>query len=636
MPSWKSAPRTSRNSRGITDTGFAVMSVAPNVNTLWAQVMVDELARCGLRAVVISPGSRSAPLVFQFNEHPGIHDLSVIDERSAAFIALGMARSLRAPVALLCTSGTAAANYYPAICEAFEAGVPLLVLTADRLRDDHDCGIQQVMEQDHLFGGHVRWFHRVAQPEASADKLAYLRSLTARAIQKTRAPCPGPVHLNVPFRKPLEPIPVDPGHRDHVPATLPAEARAAIRGREDESPWIRIASGRPTLDPDELDALAGRLQHSNRPLILAGADARGSEYRCALRDFAARAGIPVLAEPASGLRHWQARGTGIFPCGDFIAASDFYQHHGQPDLILRTGHAPLSWPVQALCRAAGSANQIVISHTPALADPDHQAGEQIIADGHALFSSLAALVQAPSPERQAWLNAHGRAADMAGLQLTEELGAHTSLSSPGLWHRLGGLLPENALLYFSSSMLVRHLDTFMSAHDRTLDVHFNRGLNGIDGVVSTALGLAAGRRLAGLHPKAPVVLVIGDVALRHDVGALLLAMEMELDLTVIVVDNDGGEIFEYLPSAGLEPAHEKHFATSGRISIADMLPRALALHEVSDWAGFERLVEQALARPGLDLIRFPTSRGADRQLRDALIQGVAQGLMEIESPASRA
>ena len=610
--------------------------VAPNVNTLWARVMVDEFARGGLQAVVISPGSRSAPLVFQFNEHPQIQDFSVIDERSAGFVALGMARSLRAPVALLCTSGTAAANYYPAICEAFEASIPLLVLTADRLRDDHDCGTQQVMNQDRLFGEHVRWFHRTAQPEASADKLAYLRSLSARAIQKTRSPWPGPVHLNVPFRKPLEPIPVAAGHRDYVPVTLSADAARAARGRADQTPWIRVSSGRVQLDPTDIEALARRLERSKRPLILAGADAHGMDYRCALRDFAGRAGIPVLAEPTSGLRHWQARGPGIFASGDFLAASDFYRHQGLPDLILRTGHAPLSWPLQALCRSAGSAAQIVISNTPALADPEHQTGDQIIANGADFFSALAAAIQVPSPGRLAWLEAHRQAAEMASKGLAETLESRAGLSSPGMWHRLGGLLPENTLLFFSSSMLVRHVDTFMSGHDQTLEVHFNRGLNGIDGIVSTAAGLAVGRKLADQPVDAPVVLVIGDVALRHDLAALLLMVEMGLDLTVIVVDNDGGEIFEYLPSAGLEPAHEKHFATGGRPAIADLLPRAIPVQEVADWAGFEQLVRQALDRPGLDLIRFPTSRGGDRQLRDDLIVRVAEALAEIESPASRA
>jgi len=610
--------------------------VAPNVNTLWARVMVDEFARSGLKAVVISPGSRSAPLVFQFSEHPTIEDYSVIDERSAGFFALGLARSLRAPVALLCTSGTAAANYYPAICEADRAGVPLLVLTADRLRDEHECGAQQVMEQDHLYGAHVRWFQRIAQAEASADRLSYLRSLTARAIQKTGSPWPGPVHLNVPFRKPLEPVPVATEHRDHVPAQLTDQARSLVQGRPNGQPWIRVTQGRPMPDLAAVDDLARRIQNSHRPMILAGTDLRGSDYREALRDFAARAAIPLLAEPASGLRHWQARGAGILATGDLIAASDFYRDHGQPDLILRTGHAPLSWPLQAFCHSAANVPQVVVSSTPVLADPEHQAGDQIIADERELFTALTEKLGAMSPQRSDWLNAHIRAAELATGELSRTLDAHDKLSSPGLWHRLGGLLPADSLLFFSSSMLVRHLDTFMSAHQGDLEVHFNRGLNGIDGIVSTAAGLATGRRQDLDRSPAPTVLVIGDVALRHDLAALLLAIEMELDLTVIVVDNDGGEIFEYLPSAGLEPAHEKHFATGGRLSLAEILPSAVTLSQVGDWSDFHDLLEKALTGPGLDVIRVATSRLDDRQLRDDLIARVVGVLEDIESPAPRA
>jgi 2-succinyl-5-enolpyruvyl-6-hydroxy-3-cyclohexene-1-carboxylate synthase len=633
MPSWKNALRIFPGFHGTTEIPDMT---APNVNTLWAQVMVDEFARSGLKAVVISPGSRSAPLVFQFNEHPSIEDYSVVDERSAGFFALGLARSLRTPVALLCTSGTAAANYFPAICEADRAGVPLLVLTADRLRDEHECGAQQVMEQDHLYGVHVRWYQRLAQPEASADRLSYLRSITARAIQKTRSPWAGPVHLNVPFRKPLEPVPVATEHRDHVPANLAEQARAALPGRPDGQPWVRVSQGRPMPDPAVIQDLIGRVHNSRRPLILAGADLRGTDYREALRDFAARAGIPVLAEPASGLRHWQARGMGILATGDLIAASDFYQRHGQPDLILRTGHAPLSWPLQAFCHSTATVPQVVVSATPVLADPEHRAGDQIIADERELFTALTASSGVLSPQRADWLDTHTRAAELASSRLRTVLDAHAELSSPVLWHRLGGLLPADSLLFFSSSMLVRHLDTFMCTHRRDLEVHFNRGLNGIDGIISTAAGLAAGRRHDDVRSEAPTVLVIGDVALRHDLAALLLVIEMDLDLTVIVVDNDGGEIFEYLPSAGLEPAHEKHFATGGRLPLADILPSAVTLCEVGDWSGFHGLVEQALDRPGLDVIRVPTSRLTDRQLRDDLIARVAGALDDIASPASRA
>jgi 2-succinyl-5-enolpyruvyl-6-hydroxy-3-cyclohexene-1-carboxylate synthase len=198
---------------------------APNVNTLWASVFVDELIRCGLRQAVIAPGARSAPLVFQFAARSEIEDFSIIDERSAAFFALGLARASRTPVALLCTSGTAAANFHPAVCEAAQDDVPLLVLTGNRPAEVQDCGSQQVMDQYELYGSQVRWFHRMAQPELRAEKIRYLRASACRAWALTRGARPGPVHLDVPVRKPLEPVP-DPV-RTHARSLA---GRAAVRG----------------------------------------------------------------------------------------------------------------------------------------------------------------------------------------------------------------------------------------------------------------------------------------------------------------------------------------------------------------------------------------------------------------------
>ncbi|MDT8409938.1 MAG: 2-succinyl-5-enolpyruvyl-6-hydroxy-3-cyclohexene-1-carboxylic-acid synthase [Wenzhouxiangellaceae bacterium] len=606
----------------------------PNVNTLWAQAIVDELARSGLRAVAISPGSRSAPLVFQFSRHPDIIDVSIIDERSAGFFALGMARALNETTALLCTSGTAAANFFPAVCEAAAAGIPLLVLTADRLLDDHDCGMQQVMDQDRLYGDRVRWFKRLAQPEACADKLAYVRSLAARAMAKTRAPQPGPVHLNIPFRKPLEPLAVDPGQRDHVPAWFVAGAGLPARGRPGGQPWITVSSNRPGLDDKTIDRLGDQVRRSQRPLIIAGANRDGVSHREALRDFAQRAGIPVMAEPASGLRHWSQRGPNIIGSGDLIASSAFYGRLGLPDLVIRSGHAPLSWPLQALLGSIPAATHVAISDSPALADPDHQVGWQIIADPAALFQRLAPGPDQCGPARAQWLQAHRQAQSAAVARLDALLGEQEAFSAPAMWRTLGSLLPENAALFFSSSMLVRHLDTFMCMHERSLDVHFNRGLNGIDGIVSTAAGLARGLRL--VRSSSPMVLVIGDVALRHDLAALLLVAELKLDLTVIVVDNDGGEIFEYLPTAGLGPVHQKHFATSGCMPISQILPRGLDLAEPGDWTQFRQMVAASLYQPGLQIIRFATGRVHDRDLRRQLIECAAAAIDPMTCTASPA
>ncbi len=605
---------------------------SPNVNTLWARVFVDELARCGLRDVCISPGSRSAPLVFQFAAHPDITDHSIIDERSAAFFALGMARASGRPVALLCTSGTAGANYFPAICEAAQDNIPLLVLTGDRPPEDHECGAQQVMKQAGMYGEHVRWHHQTAQPEAATHKLAYLRSLACRALHRCRFPQPGPVHIDMPFRKPLEPVQVVAGHPDHVSESAMKDAAAVVGGRPDRVPWVRIQAPKGLPEEGAIISLTEALDSSRRPLIVAGSDQAGTGYRHALSALAEQAAIPVFAEPASGLRHWKERGSGIIGAGDLIAGSDLYAREGMPDLVIRTGSAPLTWSMQKLLGDCRDARHLAVSAGSTLVDPEHVVHEQLIADPAALFDAARRRVVPPDGARRAWLHAHREAERRAVAALDNRLAESPEFSAPRMWHALGALLPDGCGLYFSSSMLVRHLDTFMCAHSRDLDVHFNRGLNGIDGVVSTACGIALGRARGAPDTPSPTALVIGDVALRHDATALLLALEMRLDLIVIVVDNDGGEIFEYLPSAGFGEVHRKHFATSGATPVARAVPRAIDVLEPNDWADFERLVSDGIFAGGLQLIRFPTSRRLDHRLRGELVDHVRRRIDEAAGP----
>jgi len=603
----------------------AVDHSAPNINTLWARILVDEFVRCGLRQAVIAPGSRSAPLVFQLAGRSEITDHSIIDERSAAFFALGMARSLGQPVALLCTSGTATANFYPAICEADADDVPLVVLTCNRPPEDHDCGAQQVMDQHRLYGNHVRLFHEVAPPAAEPRKLAYLRDTVCRTWLAALGPRSGPVHLDFPFDKPLEPVAASSDAPGHVPGGALAGNQPGLIGRPEGAPFLRLSNAAVAVDPSRLDRLIDRIDRSQRPVLLAGADHRGALHRESVRRFAAHAGIPLLAEAASGLRHWSGRGDGVIGSFELLASADGACGL-DADLVLRIGHPPLTWAVQSWMARQSEAHHVQISRTDRMSDPDRLLSEQWVGDPAAVFDALTERAAAASDERRE------RMSRLQGIEritietLIEALGQEAGLSAPRLWHEIGGLLPEGAALYFSSSMLVRHLETFMCGHDSSLDVHFNRGLNGIDGVVSTATGIAAARRFELGDRAPPTVLVIGDVALRHDLAALLTAIEQRLDLTVVVVDNGGGEIFEYLPSAAFGAIHEKHFATSGSLPIAEILPRAVQMSEPSDWDAFRRAFGESLDRPGLKLVRVATDRRADLRMRSRLMARVADAL----------
>ncbi len=598
---------------------------APNASTLWAKLIVDELARCGLRAVCISPGSRSTPLVVQFAEHPQIEDISIIDERSAGFFALGMAQASRRPVALVCTSGTAAANYLPAVCEADASNVPLLVLSADRPAQLHDCGASQAMDQARLYGTHVRWFHQVADAEPSPDKLRYVRSVACRAFSRAQAPKPGPVHLNIPFRKPLEPIAVADDHRDSVPANLAERAPLALNGRPEGRPFVEITTGSPSAPPDAVARLVEQVRRAERPVVLAGADRRGPDYRDALLRFSQRFGVPIIAEATSGLRYQDGDAPNVVTAGDFLFGSSLYDHAGDPDLVIRTGRAPILWSAQAFaCRAEG-AEHILVGALSDFASPEHLLAQQIVSDEAAFFGAAAEL-NAPSkqdpPSPSTWLELHQHADRIAKQTLGGAIGDDDALSAPGMWVALGESLPDGASLFVSNSMPIRNLDTFMAGCTARVDVFFNRGLNGIDGIISTGLGVAATREVAARH-AAPSVIVTGDVALRHDLAALLLATELDIDATVVVVDNDGGAIFDYLPIARFDEVHERHFATSSRRRIDPSLLASVGVEEPTDWPDFRRRLQNSFETPGLQIIRVQTDRKTDRSLRESLRDVVA-------------
>ncbi|HEX6198726.1 MAG TPA: 2-succinyl-5-enolpyruvyl-6-hydroxy-3-cyclohexene-1-carboxylic-acid synthase, partial [Thermoanaerobaculia bacterium] len=510
-------------------------SSPPNVSTLWGRVLADELARCGLRHAVIAPGSRSTPLVVALAEHPDVLDHSVIDERSAAFVALGLARATGRPAAVATTSGTAAGNLLPAVLEADRAGVPLLLLTADRPPELRDAGDSQSADQVKLFGDRVRWFHLVAEPAADDGRLAYLRSTACEAWARAAGAGgpPGPVHLDLPFRKPLEPAPVAAGEAGALPAGFDPEAPGAA-GRPGGAPWRRVSVGRPAPDPAVVEELALALAGAERPLVLAGAlDLTEVEppawarpegppgLREALAALLAALPLPVWAEATSQLRLAPLRGDdeeegargAVLGTAGLLLGSGRFAEAARPNLVLRLGEAPLDWPLRRFAErlAAEGVPQWALDPWGRRRDPEHAVARTVAADPALLLQAVADRLgrYRPAPATDpGWLPLH-RAADRAArLALERAMAAREELFDGGVLHRLGRHLPEDAALVLSSSMPLREAESFLVSSGRPADVFANRGLNGIDGVTSTAVGVAAGRRAAG---EGRTVLVTGDV-----------------------------------------------------------------------------------------------------------------------------
>lgn len=605
-------------------------SGVPNVNTLWARVLVDELARCGLQRVCISPGSRSTPLVVAFAAEERIDDISIIDERSAAFFALGSAQATGQPVALVCTSGTAAANYFPAVCEASRSEIPLLILSADRPPCLQDCGASQAMDQAKLYGDHVRWYHQLDQAEASADKLRYARHLACRAFGRAVGPSPGPVHINIPFRKPLEPVDVAADHRDFVDGDVAERFPLGVNGRADGAPFLDIRHGKMGAAASTIESLVTQLKSARRPLILAGADHRGRSYAPALQALAARLQVPIVAEPTSGLRFGAGQSDVVVTVGDMLFESSFYDPPMAPDLILRTGGSPLLWAAQRRIKQWEQIAQITIGETREVADPDHLVARHIAAEEASFFEACIDVFD-KSPVQsvdEAWLSRHrgaqSRAIEAFGQALkrlyAEPTTEREKWAAAHVWDMLGAALPDGSGLFVSNSMPIRDVDTFMCRTDADVELYFNRGINGIDGVISTGLAVARARRDA---QRGPTVLVVGDVALRHDLSALMMAMELEIDATILVIDNDGGAIFEYLPIADFGELYERHFATASRQPLDAATLGAIPVSEPRSVEQFQTVFQNSLESPGTQVLRMITDRRGDKEERQRIRHHVA-------------
>jgi 2-succinyl-5-enolpyruvyl-6-hydroxy-3-cyclohexene-1-carboxylate synthase len=515
---------------------------------LLLRAFVDELVRCGVTGACTSPGSRSTPLVLSLVRDGRLPCWSHVDERVAGFFALGAAKASGRPVALTCTSGTAAAHYLPAVVEAHEARVPLLVLTADRPPELRDVGAGQAIDQLKLYGDHVKWFFDVGTHAATPERLRWIRALACRAVWTALYDRPGPVHLNFALREPLV-----------LDAPLPAEEPGG-GGRPGGRPWADRASAAPNPGAEGA-ALRHALEEADRGLVVAGRDERSSAHARMIATFAERTGFALLADPLSGAR----RGGAAIAHYDALLRDDAFAAEHVPDLVIRVGDLPTSKPLRQWLAGLDGVRQIAFDPEGAWQDPAAVVGEW--APFHAATALAAALPPEPLLEplaQRGWLDGW-RAADAAAAEAIGATLGTEALSDPAVAALLADL-PPAATVFTASSMPVRDVETFQPARDDPPRVLAHRGANGIDGTVAAAFGAAA----AG---DGPVVLHIGDVALTHDLGALLCAPRLGIGITIVLVDNGGGGIFDFLSVATQTDAYEEHVATPTGLDFA----RAAAL-----------------------------------------------------------
>ena len=580
---------------------------------------VDELVRAGVRHACVAPGSRSTPLALTIARHPALRTWVHVDERAAAFFALGMARELGAPVALLCTSGTAAANFFPAVIEARRGGVPLLVLTADRPAELRYVGAAQTIDQNRLYGEHAKWFVEVALAEGSADLLRYARTLACRAAATAVATPAGPVHLNFPFREPLVPVPSE------APPAMSDGDALAWTGRPNGEPWVVVADALPTADTRTVERLATQLRAARSPLIVCGPQF-DSALAAPLAALARVLGAPLLADPLSQVRWGLHDRSAVIDRYDAVLRHEPTAAAMAPDLVLRVGGLPTSKPLLQYLQRHPAARQVVVD-AAGWQDPTLLAAEMVHADPRALcellLASLTAGEAAPGPA-VAWLAAW-RAIDGAA---NTALAAYVAgVDEPFEGRALGeiaALVPSAGTLFVSSSMPVRDLDGFARGDARPLRVLANRGANGIDGVISSALGTAAA---AGERGGGPLVLVIGDLAFYHDMNGLLAAKLYALDATIVVINNDGGGIFSFLPQAADAAHFEQLFGTPHGLDFSPAAALYGARYTRADtWVALRAGVSAGIAGRGLHIVELRTGRARNVVLHREAWAAVAAAL----------
>ena len=575
------------------------------------RAFVDELARCGMRAACTSPGSRCAPLVLTLVSEPRLRCFSHVDERSAGFFALGHAKASGLPVAVTCTSGTAAAELLPAAVEAQQARVPLLLLTADRPPELRDSGAGQTIDQLKLFGDVPKWFFEVGVHDAGPARVRWMRALACRAYWTALERRPGPVHLNFPLREPLtidEPLAPEQG------------------GRAQGEPWVRREPGtlRAAHAPARLRELIGA---SRRVLLVAGRDERGAmvgngaapaaSLGEAAAALAAAARWPLLADPLSGAR----RGDAAIAHYDLLLREPSLNDELRPDLIVRVGDLPTSKPLRTWLAGMADVRQVALDPEGAWQDPACVVSDSLALDP---ASALADLRGAVARAADGWLATWRSADERAAAAIAAELG-RADINEPAVAAELGATLPSAATLFVASSMPVRDVEAFWPVRAEPPRVLCNRGANGIDGTVSAALGAAA-------WGPGPVVLLTGDVALAHDAGALLAVRRLELALTIVLLDNGGGAIFDLLPLSRAPMAlgahrYEQHIATPTGLDFARLAAlHGLAHERVADMSAFRGALARALRGRGSSIIEVPGDRRANRELHERLWASVCGAL----------
>lgn len=526
-----------------------------NRNIIWAEAFVDQLVRLGVGYACISPGSRSTPLALACANHKLLQSYVHIDERSGGFFALGIAKNIRKPVVLVCTSGTAAAEFGPAIIEAYQQNVPLIVCTADRPPELLECGANQTINQENIYANHIRWYFNAGLPEPTPERLRHIRIIARRAVKEASGLEKGPVHINFPFRKPFEPN----SFTDTVDAR---DLEQVMNGFADEIAPIEV-SVTPTVE--SLYDLVSAVHSFERGLIIVGPGDFTEAFSEQISEMASLLSYPVLADGASQLRFGQHDKDMIFTHYDaYLKVASFAESH-KPEIILQFGGTISSKGLELFLNDQ-NAFKVHINAGGKWLDPSNYLRSVVQSDPLTFCRLMNKELRKDRPKRTSrdWPEDFRTAEKKSELIRRDMIDCTDSLFEGKVLRAVLNEIPDGSHVMISNSMPIRDLDYFVSSMHKDIRIHTNRGASGIDGINSTALGIAA-------TVNTPVYLITGDLAFYHDLNGLIASNKYSIPLNVILINNNGGGIFELLPISDYREIFNDYFLTPHNLNFESLV-----------------------------------------------------------------
>ena len=561
-----------------------------NINTLWSSVIVETLARLGVTNAVISPGSRSTPLTVTFAENQQIKTIPILDERTAAFFALGMSKKTKKTTVLVCTSGTAGANFYPAIIEAKYSNIPLIIITADRPPELRNCHAGQTINQVNFYGDYPNWQTELSLPSIDLEQLFYLRQNIIYAWERTSFPNCGVVHLNIPFREPLAPF---------FNLNLTEEKQAFIKEKLFANfPLSLLNNCDINLDLNNYLTLWSQW---SKGIIIAGVDSPDeAQLYCQVIAFLSqKLSFPVLAEALSPVRNYAHLNPNIVTNYDAIIRNSLYADELKPEIVILIGKYPTSKTLRNYLQKHKIKTYIIANNEDNI-DALHSNSIHLrISIENTIKSLVKNNVNSNTNYLQQWLKIDTKVNN----KLQQVLETNEEVLEGKVSWIISKYLPKKTPIFIANSMSVRYAEYFWQKSDRQFQVYFNRGANGIDGTLSTALGIA--------HNNQPTVLLTGDLALLHDTNGFLIHSYLQGSLIIILINNNGGGIFEMLPISDYKSLYEEYFATPQSIDFSNLCKTYNVTYKsIDSWQQLQNLLVN-LPKQGIYLWEIKTNRKID-------------------------